>query len=181
MMSRFLLRSIRSESFQAKLLLELRQPFFLPATGQEAIVANANKAFGQDMLAEPADKLLVRQRHFQFLCTFTVIFVTEGKLPTIHTFDPMITDGNLVGVPAQILYHCLWTLEWSFGIYHPRFDEQAIEESFALLRKLLSQSCHKSGSENTAHGFHWKKIFTLTSGRLPMPCRGDTAPRHNTM
>lgn len=143
-------------------------------------MANANKAFRQDMLAKSSDELLVRQNHFQFLCAFTIIFVTEGNLPVIHTFDPVITNSDLMSVPAQILYYCLWALEWPFGINHPRLDEQAVEENFTLLRKLLSQSCHKSGSENTAHSFHWKQIFTLTSGRFPMFCQGDTTAWHIT-
>ena len=81
-------------------------------------MADSHKAFGQDMLREPSDELLVRERYLQFLSPFAIILVLEGDLSVVYAFDSVIANGNLVGVSSQILHYSLWALKRTFGIHY---------------------------------------------------------------
>lgn len=144
-------------------------------------MANSDESFGQDMLREPANELLVRERHLQFLCTFSIVFVLEGDLSILSVFDAVVTDSDLVGIAPKIFHHCLRTLKGSFGIYHPRFMEQAVEKSLILLWKSPSQTYHKPGSENLTHCLDRKEELAFASGRLPFTLFCYSTPWHNTM
>jgi hypothetical protein len=131
------------------------------------------------MLTEASDKLFVRETHLHLLRSFPIIFVAESNLAVIQVDEPMITNGYLVGVAAQILHHRFRMLERPFGIYHPWFIKQAVKEGPFLLREFSSQASHEPGPKDLAHGLYWKEELAFIPGRLPFTSFGYSSTRND--
>jgi hypothetical protein len=83
----------------------------LPAQGQqlgaapvsqEAEVANADKAFGQDVEKEAAEELFQRQDHLSLLVVVGGIAPAEDDLTFLQGDEPVIGDGYAMGVATEI-------------------------------------------------------------------------------
>ena len=77
-------------------------------TAQYSEVSDPYQSFGQDMKEKPADKLQVVQTHLQLLGSLTVILVPKSDRLGVNIQNPVIGDGHLLGVPAQIFQDSLW-------------------------------------------------------------------------
>jgi len=91
------------------------------AVSEEAVVADAVLAFGQDMDQEPADELSRFQRH-GFVPTGTgdaVIFDAENDVIGIGPDQATVGDGDTVGVSRQVCQHRPGPGEGLLGIHDP--------------------------------------------------------------
>jgi hypothetical protein len=95
-----------------------------PAVGEEAEVADANEALGEQMQQETAQELIERQGHQFLLIVVSRVAPTKSDLAVGQRDQSMIGDGHAMGVAAQILEHIFGAAEGRFGVDDPVLSEQ---------------------------------------------------------
>ena len=80
-----------------------------------------DKAFRQDVHGKATYKFVFREFTNLFPASFPIVFYRKAYaiLPDIH--DPVIADGDLMGVTPQIFGDLLRSPKGSFSVYHPWF------------------------------------------------------------
>lgn len=91
---------------------------FVPGS-QEAIVADTNKSVGEDVGSKPAKELHTVQGQLFVFSASLVIFVVKRDCAFIDVDEPVIGDGDLVGIPAQVFHDSFGRSKGAFGIDHP--------------------------------------------------------------
>ena len=91
------------------------------SVGQEAKVTDADLACRENMKKEPADKLVGLQGHGFLTVMVGIIPPEEGNLAVLEGADAVITDGNPMGISAEVLKGPLGAIEGGFAIDDPRF------------------------------------------------------------
>lgn len=76
----------------------------LRGMGEEPIVADSDKAFGEDVEEETAAELAERKGEGP-VSSAAVVLVAEGDGLVIDGQEPMVREGNGVGVAGQVLEH----------------------------------------------------------------------------
>ena len=101
------------------------------AVGEEAVMANAVKAFRQDVREEPANELMRGERHGLVLVRplNPVILEFEGDAIGIGRDQPAVGDGDAVSISQQISKHRFGPGERLFCICYPFGLAQRFEES----------------------------------------------------
>jgi hypothetical protein len=94
---------------------------FAVSVSQEAKVTDANIACRQDMKKEPSDKLVGLQGHGLLTVMVCIILPEEGNLVVLEGEDAVITDGDPVGISAEVLKDPLRAIEGGFAINDPLF------------------------------------------------------------
>ena len=91
------------------------------AFGEQAVMADAVEAFGQDVDEESADELVCGECHalVSIAALDAVILPLEGDALLVEGDQATVCDGNAVGVTRQIGQHCLRSTEWALGIDDP--------------------------------------------------------------
>lgn len=75
----------------------------LLATGsEESIMANLDESFGQDMAGKSCDKFVYRQGHDLLYVASSAVSIAEVDLSLGQSDEPIVADGNFVGIPAQV-------------------------------------------------------------------------------
>ncbi|OAN51169.1 hypothetical protein A6A05_11370 [Magnetospirillum moscoviense] len=69
------------------------------AVGEEAIVANAVKAVGQDVEQEAADEFAGLQRHHLLFVVMAIVLPAEADAAVIDRDQAAVGDGDTMGVP----------------------------------------------------------------------------------
>lgn len=100
------------------------------AVGQEAVVADADKALGEDVEQEAADELVKGKRQGS-RPTAAVVFETEGDAGVVDVKQSVVRDRDAVGVAGEILQNRLGGLEGWLGVHDPLgaigFTEELLE------------------------------------------------------
>ena len=95
-------------------------------------MANADKAFGEDMEEEAPDELLGSQPEKPVGSWVLVIPGTEGNRLAIKGKDPLVGDGHPVGVMAQVGEDMSGSTEGCFGVDNPfgspKFSDPPFED-----------------------------------------------------
>ena len=65
-------------------------------------MANTNEAAGQDMKQETAEKLIGTKRHEALLVAVSGVSETERDFFAVEGDQPVIGDGNTMGISAEI-------------------------------------------------------------------------------
>ena len=102
------------------------------SVGQQAEVTYPNKASGQDMEEEPADKFLGLEQHGLLAIMVRIISPEEGNLTVPDGEEAVIADGDSVGIPTQVLQDPLDATEGRFAIDHPFFVVERPPEGFEV-------------------------------------------------
>jgi hypothetical protein len=105
---------------------------FSVSVGQQAEVTYPDKASGQDMEEEPADKLFGLEPHGFLAVLVLIISPTEGNLTVPDGEEAVIADGDSVGISTQVLQDPLGAIEGRFAIDHPFFVVERPPEGFEL-------------------------------------------------
>src|SRR3954453_8237030 len=71
----------------------------------------------------------VSQRHGTVLVVMSIVLPTKTHLIVVHREQPMIRDGNTMGVASQVLQHVLRSTKRRLGIHQPLLPEQCAQES----------------------------------------------------
>ena len=79
------------------------------AITEEPVVANAVEPARQNMEQESPDELVCREGHGFLLIVVAIVPPLEFHLAVFDTDDPMIGNGDPVGVTADVVDHLLWS------------------------------------------------------------------------
>lgn len=82
------------------------------------------------MHRKPPVKFQVFQAHFKLLGSLPIVLVAEGRLLVINVENPVVGDGDFVGVAPQVFEQGLGVSKRSFGIHHPVFSEERVNQFF---------------------------------------------------
>jgi hypothetical protein len=101
----------------------VRDGFGAIAAGEQAVVADAVEAFGQDVDEEAADELIDVGRHrgVSARSLDPVVLDLESDLPPVKCEQAAVRDGDTVGVARQIGEHGLGPCKRALGIDEPAF------------------------------------------------------------
>ena len=73
------------------------------AVGEEAEVADADQAFGQDMDQKSAQELIGGNGHDLVLAAVGIVSPAEGDALVFERHQAMVGDGNAMGVAGQVV------------------------------------------------------------------------------
>jgi len=99
------------------------------AVGKESKLTNAHEAVWKNMLYVASQELGCRQCHEALLVSACIVLPAEGNLFPIERNQPVIADGNAMGIAAQIAKHRCWTRHRLLGIDDPVFLTQRLKKS----------------------------------------------------
>jgi len=80
-------------------------------------------------LNEAPKKLRGGQGHLSVLVAVGVILPAERHPLSVESEQPMVTDGDSMGVAAKVTEHLSRSPECRFGVDHPVSAEQGAQES----------------------------------------------------
>ena len=106
-----------------------RQEFAAAPVCEEAAEADAHKTARQGVEQEPPQKLLGGDRHQPLLALVRIVFPAEGDLAVGKVHDPVVGDGDAMGVAGQIVEDMFGSSEGPLGVDHPVLTEQRPQES----------------------------------------------------
>jgi len=95
-----------------------------PSVGEEAEVADADEALGEQVKKEATEKLIARDSHHFLLIVVGRVPPTKGDVAFVERNQSMIGDGDAMGVAAEILQHVFGSAEGWFGVDDPIFAEE---------------------------------------------------------
>ena len=124
-------------------------------------MADAHKAPGQNVHGKAADELHGRQGHDLPLAALAIIFVRKADGILVYGCEPVIGDGNLVGVASQVFHHRGWSGKSPLGIHHPLLFEQCINQLPVHIRQAFFELLYIFSLEHFAHGFYREEELTL--------------------
>ena len=104
----------------------------LGTVGEDAIVTDAHEAGRQDVQEEAADELGGFERHHAAPVAVSVVLVTKAHRIVGETDEPVIGDGDAMGVAAEIVEHLRGAGEGTLGVDHPVGFVQGIEQTALL-------------------------------------------------
>jgi len=76
-------------------------------------------ASGQDMQQKTADELFCRQHHRFFPVIVGSIQISKSDTVFVNILNPVIGDGDLMGITCQVLDDRIRVFERLFGMYYP--------------------------------------------------------------
>ena len=130
--------------------------------GQEAEVTDAHEATRKQVKQEAAQELIDRQGHEPLLATMSGVPPAKGDVALGESNQPVVGDGDAVGVSAEIAQRVLRSAEGPLGVNDPVMPEQGSKpggedsrfsqrgEVAVELECALAEGGLKSGDELTA-------------------------------
>ena len=100
-----------------------RQQGLAAAVGQEAGEADAHKAMWKHVEKKTAQKLLCCHCHELLFAAVGVILPAERNLIISQGNDPVVGDGDTMGVVGQVMKNVLWAAERRLGVHDPVLAE----------------------------------------------------------
>ena len=97
--------------------------------GKESKLANAHEAVWKNMLHVAPQELRCRECHEALLVSACIVLPAESDLFPIKGDQPVIADGNAMGIAAQIAKHRYGTRHRLFDIDDPVFPTQRLKKS----------------------------------------------------
>lgn len=82
-------------------------------------MTNANQPSWQHMQEKAAQELIGSDGHRPLLVAPGVVLPSERDFAILEPDQPVIGDGNPMGVPGEILKNMSGAAEWPFCIYNP--------------------------------------------------------------
>jgi hypothetical protein len=147
--------------------------------GQVSKLTDADEPSGQNVLGETAEELVRRKGHLPLLVAMSVVLPAEGHVLAIEGQQAVITDGNAMRIPPEIVKHLGGSAKRGFRVYHPIFLEERIDKSGQTLWILQfgdrsgkdeisllvrdSQSVYELGAKDGTDYVHWQEegVFRL--------------------
>ncbi|HMH07922.1 MAG TPA: hypothetical protein VK579_14675 [Terriglobales bacterium] len=114
-----------------------------PAVGEEAEVADADEALGEQVNEEAAQELIAREGHHFLLIVVGRVTPAKGNLAVRQSDESVVGDGDAVSIAAEILQHVLGSAEGWFGVDDPIFAEERTQPGSEELG--MGEGCEFSG------------------------------------
>jgi hypothetical protein len=89
------------------------------SVGEEAEVADADQAFGQNVKKKSAQELLCRNGHDFLLAAVSIVSPAEGDAIVLEGHESMVRDSYAMSVAGQIVENVLGAAKGRLGIDHP--------------------------------------------------------------
>lgn len=109
------------------------------AVGEKSVVADTLESAGQNVEEKSPNKLVGVEGHCFIGAPGFVVLVGEGYLSILHAGEPMVGDGDAVGVAGQVIEHGVGARKGRFGKNDPFEPATTLQES--LKGKLLGELC----------------------------------------
>jgi hypothetical protein len=135
------------------------------SVGQKAVVTDPDKALGEDVEEEAANELPKRKGQGSDP-TAAVILETEGDRCVVDMKQPVVGDGDAVGIAGEILQDVLGAVEGRLGVDDPLGAPCLVEEAVERCRapvgneaavqlqpsvpERLGEPCQELATEETA-------------------------------
>jgi len=103
----------------AEKLTAMLQLFLPMGISEEAVIADAVESARENVQEEAADELVGRESHGFLLIVVAIVSPGEFYLTIFDIDDPMIGDGDPVGVATNVVHHLLWSGEGRLGVHGP--------------------------------------------------------------
>jgi hypothetical protein len=100
---------------------------------EEAVVPNPDEALGEDVEEEASNELFGGKSHRSLAVAVAVVAPEEGDVSILHLEEPMVGDGDAMGIAAEIIEGLFGSGKGSFGVNAPFFLAGLIEESMERL------------------------------------------------
>ena len=107
---------------------DLRDGHGFAAAGENTVVPDAHKAFGQDVQGEAANEFHGLQVHHLVGTAIAVVLVPEADALFAYREQSVVTDGDFVGVATQIIDHRFGPGKGPLGVHHPGLCKETAEE-----------------------------------------------------
>lgn len=93
----------------------------------------------EHMQEKAAQKLLGRYSHQLLFTGMSIIFPAESNLTVREVYEPVIGDGNAMGIPGQIVKNVLRATERRLSVHDPVLPKERTKKGTEcrLLRKGL--------------------------------------------
>src|SRR3977135_50013 len=95
-----------------------------PSVGEEAEVADADEAPGEQGKKEATEEIMARESAHFLLIVVGRVPPTKGDVAFVERNQSMIGDGDAMGVAAEILQHVFGSAEGWCGVDDPIFAEE---------------------------------------------------------
>ena len=105
------------------------------AVGEEAEMADANQAAGQNVKQEAAQELMSVNRHDLLLASVGIVSPEEGDAIVLEGHEPMVGDGDAMGIAGQIVEDVLGAAEGRLGVDDPVLLEELPGEAAEGVRR----------------------------------------------
>ena len=89
------------------------------AVGEESEVADANQAAGQNVKQEAAQELMGGNSHDLLLAAVGIVSPAEGDAIVFEGHEPMVGDGDAMGVAGQVVENMFGAAEGWLGVDDP--------------------------------------------------------------
>ena len=86
---------------------------------EEAEVADADQAFGQNVKKKSAQELICRNGHDLLLAAVSIVPPAEGDAIVLKGHESMVGDSDAMSVASQVLENMFGAAEGWLGIDHP--------------------------------------------------------------
>ena len=94
------------------------------AVGEEAEVADADEAAGEQMQQEAAQELICGQGHKSLPVAMRGVAPAEGDVAVLECDESRVGDGDAMGISAEIAQRVLRSAEGALGVYDPVVTEE---------------------------------------------------------
>jgi hypothetical protein len=108
---------------------------FVPVTiGEEAVVADADEALGENVEKESSKKLYGVESHGAVAMASSVVLVSEAHLAVAGGDEPLVGDRDSMGVAGEVLEDPFGTTEGRLGIDNPVLVLEGVEQGIPCVR-----------------------------------------------
>src|SRR4029453_10359092 len=111
-----------------KRLATLRQPAGAAPRREEAAIADADEALREDVQEEATEKFVDVDRQRPHLASVAVVVPPKRQGAVGHRDEPVVGDGDTVGVPREIVQYVGGAAKGRLGVDHPRLAIEGSEE-----------------------------------------------------
>src|SRR5580704_12198184 len=95
-----------------------------PRVGEESKLPDTNETSRQNVKGKPAKELARRQRHLALFVAVSIVSPAKGNVRTVECQQPVVADGNPVGVATEILKCLAGSAKRGLGVDHPLLPKQ---------------------------------------------------------
>jgi hypothetical protein len=88
---------------------------------EKSVVADVHESTRENVKKEPSQKLHSIQSHRAMTATLVVVLPVECNLAVFTTNEPLIGNGNAMGVSSEVLEYVFGASERGFGVNDPIF------------------------------------------------------------
>ena len=140
------------------------------AVGEEAEETDANEALGQHVEEEAPEEFVGAEGHDPLLAAMGVVLPPETDLAVLEGDQPMVGNGDAMGVTGQVVQNIVRTAKGRLGVNDPVLAEEGTNqrpEKLGIAKGLLIsvksefplsegplQARHKLAAKHAAENLH---------------------------